>query len=139
MAVNLKGPFLCARAVLPVMRSQGRGKIINIASSTAFSGSAGRIHYVTSKAGIIGFTRTLASEVGKDNIQVNAVAPGSTLSEENPGPEIIRLRQSAAEERVLKRVQTPEDIVGTVLFLASSLSDFITGQAIVVDGGAVMH
>ena len=135
MAVNLKGAFFCARAVLPLMRAQKSGKIINIASGTALSGSAGRIHYVTSKAGIIGFTRTLAREVGDDNIQVNCIAPGSTLSEENPTEDVIRLRQAAVQGRAMKRVQTPEDLVGAMLFLASPLSDFITGQTIAVDGG----
>ncbi len=139
MAVNLKGLFFCARAVLPTMRAQKSGKIINISSSTVFSGSAGRIHYVTSKAGVIGFTRTLAREVGEDNIQVNAIAPGSTLSEENPTDEIIRFRQLQVQSRALKRVQMPQDLIGAVLFLASGLSDFITGQTLSVDGGASMR
>ncbi len=138
MAVNLKGLFFCSRAVLPSMRAQKSGKIINISSGTALTGSAGRIHYVTSKAGVIGFTRTLAREVGGDNIQVNAIAPGSTLSEENPSEEIIRFRQARVGDRALKRVQMPQDLVGAVLFLASDLSDFITGQTLCVDGGAAM-
>jgi 3-oxoacyl-[acyl-carrier protein] reductase len=138
MAVNLKGLFFCVRAVLPTMRAQKSGKIINISSGTYLSGSQGRIHYVTSKAGVIGFTRTLAREVGGDNIQVNAIAPGSTLSEENPTEEIIRMRQARVQDRALKRVQMPEDLVGTMLFLASPLSDFITGQTISVDGGGAM-
>jgi 3-oxoacyl-[acyl-carrier protein] reductase len=135
MAVNLKGLFFCTRAVLPTLRTQKSGKIVNIASGTALGGSAGRIHYVTSKAGVIGFTRTLAREVGNDNIQVNAIAPGSTLSEENPTEEIIRMRQATVQGRALKRVQKPEDLVGAMLFLASPLSDFMTGQTVVVDGG----
>lgn len=139
MAVNLKGLFFCCRAVLPTMRRQKSGKIINIASGTVFSGSAGRIHYVTSKAGVIGFTRTLAREVGGDNIQVNCIAPGSTLSEEAPTPEIIRMREAAIGPRALKRLQRPEDLVGTMLFLASGLSDFITGQTVSVDGGQSFH
>ncbi len=138
MAVNLKGLFFCVRAVLPTMRKQKSGKIINIASSTVMSGSAGRIHYVTSKAGVIGFTRTLAREVGNDNIQVNCIAPGSTLSEEKPTEEILRFRQSSAQLRALKRVQVPQDLVGVMLFLASPLSDFMTGQTLAVDGGLVM-
>ncbi len=84
MAVNLRGLFFCCRAVLPAMRAQKAGKIINIASGTVFAGSPGRIHYVTSKTATIGFTRTLAREVGGDNINVNCLAPGNTLSEENP-------------------------------------------------------
>lgn len=135
MAVNLKGVFFCSRAVLPAMRAQKSGKIVNIASGTALYGSAGRIHYVTSKAGVIGFTRTLAREVGNDNIQVNCVAPGSTLSEENPTEAVIHMRQAAVQGRALKRVQKPDDLVGIMLFLASPLSDFMTGQTVSVDGG----
>ncbi|MEK7228853.1 MAG: SDR family oxidoreductase, partial [Candidatus Binatota bacterium] len=101
--------------------------------------SAGRIHYVTSKAGVIGFTRTLAREAGEDNIQVNAIAPGSTLSEENPTEEILRFRRLQVQGRALRRVQMPQDLVGAVLFLASGLSDFITGQTLSVDGGAAMR
>jgi 3-oxoacyl-[acyl-carrier protein] reductase len=117
------------------MRRQKFGKIINIASGTVFAGSPGRIHYVTSKSATIGFTRTLAREVGGDNINVNCLAPGNTLSEENPTQEIINLRQSSAGLRALKRVQVPQDAVGAMLFLASSLSDFMTGQTMNVDGG----
>ena len=101
--------------------------------------SAGRIHYVTSKAGVIGFTHTLARELGDDNIQVNAIAPGSTLSEENPSEDILRFRQLQVGTRALKRVQVPQDLVGAVLSLSSSLSDFITGQTLSVDGGAAMR
>jgi 3-oxoacyl-[acyl-carrier protein] reductase len=135
MAVNLKGLFFCCRAVLPSMRAQKSGKIINIASGTVFAGSAGRIHYVTSKMATIGFTRTLAREVGDDNITVNVLAPGNTLSEENPSQEVIRLRESSAGLRALKRIQMPQDVVGAMLFLASPLSDFMTGQTVNVDGG----
>jgi 3-oxoacyl-[acyl-carrier protein] reductase len=138
IAVNLKGLFFCCRAVLPTMRAQKSGKIINIASGTVFNGSPGRIHYVTSKAGTIGFTRTLAREVGDDAITVNVLAPGNTLSEENPTEEMIRFRQSSIGTRALKRVQVPQDLVGAMLFLASPLSDFITGQTINVDGGIAM-
>ena len=139
MAVNLRGPWLACRAVIPQMRKQRYGKIINISSGTALKGAATRIHYVTSKAGIIGFTRTLAMEVGKDNICVNCIAPGSTLSEENADEALIKYRQSAASSRALQRMQRPEDLVGAVAFFASSDSDFITGQTLVVDGGAHMH
>jgi 3-oxoacyl-[acyl-carrier protein] reductase len=136
MLVNLKGLFFCCRAVLPTMRQQKSGKIINISSGTTFNGSAGRIHYVTSKAGVIGFTRTLAREVGDDNINVNAIAPGSTLSEDNPSEEILKMRGARVGDRALKRVQLPKDLVGAMLFLASPLSDFMTGQTISVDGGS---
>jgi len=138
MAVNLRGTWFACRAVVPQMRKQGYGKIINISSGTALKGSASRIHYVTSKAGILGFTRTLAMEVGKDNICVNCIAPGSTLSEENPDDAIVKYRQAAASTRALQRLQRPEDLVGAVAFFASPDSDF-TGQTLVVDGGAHMH
>ena len=139
MAVNLRGTWLACRAVIPQMRKQRYGKIINISSGTALKGSASRIHYVTSKAGILGFTRTLAMEVGKDNICVNCIAPGSTLSEENADESIVKYRQAAASTRALQRLQKPEDLVGAVAFFASADSDFITGQTLVVDGGACMH
>jgi NAD(P)-dependent dehydrogenase (short-subunit alcohol dehydrogenase family) len=135
MAVNLRGPFYCCRAVLPTMRRQKSGKIINIASGTVFAGAPGRIHYVTSKAATIGFTRTLAREVGDDNITVNCLAPGNTLSEESPSPQTMKFRESSVGLRSLKRIQLPQDVVGAMLFLASPLSDFITGQTINVDGG----
>jgi 3-oxoacyl-[acyl-carrier protein] reductase len=135
MAVNLRGLFFCCRAVLPAMRAQRMGKIINIASGTVFAGAPGRIHYVTSKAATIGFTRTLAREVGEHNINVNCLAPGNTLSEEHPTDQMIQFRESSVRLRALKRIQMPDDVVGAMLFLASPLSDFITGQTINIDGG----
>jgi 3-oxoacyl-[acyl-carrier protein] reductase len=135
MAVNLRGLFFCCRAVLPSMRQQKSGKIINIASGTVFAGAPGRIHYVTSKAATIGFTRTLAREVGDDNINVNCLAPGNTLSEENPTEQMVKFRESSVGLRSLKRIQMPQDVVGAMLFLASPLSDFMTGQTVNVDGG----
>ena len=139
MSVNVKGTWLACCAVIPHMRKQGYGKIINISSSTALKGSPSRIHYVTSKAGILGLTKTLANEVGKDNICVNCVAPGSTLSEENPDDGILKMRSDAAMVRALKRVQNPDDLTGAIVFFASADSDFITGQTLVVDGGNYLH
>ncbi len=139
MAVNLRGTWFACRAVVPQMRKQRYGKIVNISSGTALKGTGSRIHYVTSKAGILGFTRTLAMELGKDNICVNCIAPGSTLSEEHPDESIMKYRQAAASTRALQRLQKPEDLVGAVAFFASSDSDFVTGQTLVVDGGACMH
>ncbi len=139
MSVNIKGTWLVSKAVIAEMKKQSYGKIINISSSTAVKGSPSRIHYVTSKAGIIGFTKTLANEVGGFNICVNCVAPGSTLSEENPNESILKMRSDAANVRALKRVQTPDDLTGAILFFASTESDFITGQTLVVDGGNCMH
>ena len=139
MSVNIKGTWLVSKAVIAEMKKQSYGKIINVSSSTAVKGSPSRIHYVTSKAGIIGFTKTLANEVGGFNICVNCVAPGSTLSEENPNESILKMRSDAANVRALKRVQTPDDLTGAILFFASTESDFITGQTLVVDGGNCMH
>jgi 3-oxoacyl-[acyl-carrier protein] reductase len=139
MSVNLRGTWFACRAVVPQMRKQRYGKIVNISSGTALKGTGSRIHYVTSKAGILGFTRTLAMELGKDNICVNCIAPGSTLSEEEPDESIVRYRQAAASTRALQRLQKPEDLVGAMAFFASPDSDFITGQTLVVDGGACMH
>lgn len=139
MAVNLKGTWLACRAVTPAMRKQQYGKIVTVSSGTALKGAQNRIHYVASKAGILGFTKNLANELGVDNICVNCIAPGSTLSEANPDEKIIKNREAAIKTRALKRVQTPEDMLGAMLFLCSSASDFITGQTLVVDGGSAMH
>jgi 3-oxoacyl-[acyl-carrier protein] reductase len=137
---NLKGPWLCCKAAVPYMRQRGKGKIINIASGTIMDGGGGtRAHYVASKAGVVGLTRTLAQELGKDNICVNTLAPGSTLSEVNPSEQVLEMRQRNVGTRALKRVERPDDLVGTVLFLASDDADFITGQMILVDGGDKMH
>jgi len=140
MAVNLKGIFLCSRAVYPAMKKQGKGKIINISSGTIFNGTPLFLHYVTSKAGVIGFTRALARELGPEGIAVNAITPGLTLS----GPQqagAITPAQLADRRgrRCFQRDQFPEDLVGTVIFLAAADSDFMTGQTINVDGGSNMH
>jgi len=133
-AVNVKGVWLCAKAVLPHMRAQGAGKIINISSATVFSGSPMWAHYVTSKAAVIGLTRAMAKECGEFGVTVNAIAPGFTLTEASLG-----LVPGAVSHNVdrgaIKRNAEAGDIVGTAVFLASAASDFITGQTIVVDGG----
>jgi 3-oxoacyl-[acyl-carrier protein] reductase len=139
MAVNLRGTWLVCKAVIPHMRANKWGKIVNISSSTVFEGVPTRLHYVTSKAGIIGFTRTLACEVGDDNITVNCISPGSTLSEEAPTEDMLKFRSMAANNRAIKRVQKPEDLVGAVSFFCSPDSDFITGQTLCVDGGSAFH
>lgn len=138
MLVNLKGMWLCCRAVVPYMKKQNSGKIMNISSSSVYSGTGMRIHYVTSKAGVIGFTRTLARELGEFNIMVNTLAPGSTLSEKPDDEEALARRKKALDKRCLKRLQYPEDLVGTAIFLCSGASDFITGQTIIIDGGGMM-
>ena len=139
MNVNVKGVWFCCRAVTPALQERQGGSIVNIASSTVLSGSAGRIHYVSSKAAIIGFSRVLARELGPDNIRVNTIAPGSTLSEANPSEDIVKMRSAGLGTRALRRVERPDDLVGTALYLLSDLSSFVTGQMIAVGGGDVMN
>ncbi len=139
MEVNVKGVWLCCRAVVPSMRRRGGGSIVNIASSTVYSGNPTRIHYVSSKSALIGFSRVLAKELGADNIRVNAVAPGSTLSEDNPTEEILKMREAPVARRALRRMQRPEDVVGVVLFMLSDDAAFVTGQALLADGGDALH
>ena len=140
MSVNVKGLFLCVKAVYPAMKRQGKGKIVNISSGTALSGSPFFLHYVSSKAGVIGFTRALAREVGDDNICVNSIMPGLTISGSNQeGVMTAEQLADRRKRRCLQRDQYPQDLVGTVIFLCSDDSDFMTGQSISVDGGMNMH
>jgi len=139
MAVNLRGMFLACRAVFPAMRAKARGKVINISSSRVWDGTPNRLHYTTSKAGVIGFTRALAREVAEFGITVNAVTPGMTLSETQVASSSANYLSSRVGGRAIERAQVPEDLVGAVMFLASPASDFMTGQTINVDGGKAMH
>jgi NAD(P)-dependent dehydrogenase (short-subunit alcohol dehydrogenase family) len=141
MDVNVASMFLTCRAVVPVMRAGGGGKIVNISSGTPFRGVPFLLHYVTSKGAIVALTRALAKELGKDNVLVNCVAPGFTMSAGVAAhPEVIeKLRDVSVAARTLQRDQVPEDVVGTVVFLCSPGSDFITGQSIVIDGGQTFH
>jgi 3-oxoacyl-[acyl-carrier protein] reductase len=140
MAVNLKGYFLCARAAYPSMRERGHGRIINVASITFFIGWSGFLDYVSSKGAIIGFTRTLAREVGPDGITVNAISPGAFPTDaERVHPDQEALNRRILEQQSLKRRGTPEDVGNLVAFLASDAASFITGQTIMIDGGWAMH
>jgi len=140
MAVNIRGSWLCCKHAIPQMREVGGGKIINISSGRALKGKGYFLHYDASKAAILGMTRSLARELGDDNICVNTIAPGSTMSENvlkrqnwmGGGPD------TTVQLRAIKRPEVPEDLVGACIFLASSESDFITGQTLVVDGGSAM-
>jgi NAD(P)-dependent dehydrogenase (short-subunit alcohol dehydrogenase family) len=136
-AVNIKGPFLCAKAVFPQMKEQKYGKIINISSSTAYWGTPMFLHYVASKAALVGITRSLAREVGEFGICVNAIAPGLVEHEGQNAPKLLTELQLKA--RSIKRLETPEDLLGVLIYLASPDSDFVTGQTLVVDGGSVFH
>ena len=140
MAVDLRGLFLCCRAVVPQMQRHGKGKIVNITSTRVFEGTPNRLHYTTAKSGVIGFTRALARELGPDNIAVNVVAPGRTLSETQVATtDKNYLADDYDRQRAFARPQIPEDLVGAVMFLLTNASGFITGQTLIVDGGKVMH
>jgi NAD(P)-dependent dehydrogenase (short-subunit alcohol dehydrogenase family) len=141
MAVNVRGPFVCAKAVVPFMRSKGYGRIVNISSGTPFKGTPNLLHYVTSKGAILALTRALAREVGGDGICVNTLAPGLVLSEGVIQNADLRekLTGPVIASRAIKRDQTPADLIEPLLFLASDACAFMTGETMVVDGGSVMH
>jgi 3-oxoacyl-[acyl-carrier protein] reductase len=139
MGVNLRGLFLCCKAILPQMKAQKQGKIINVSSATVFMGKPYYIHYVTSKAGVIGFTRALAREVGDWNIQVNCLTPGYTETEIPRGTTTLEQKKAIIGHQCIKRIGTPEDLLGIMVFLASDESDFMSGQTVNVDGGDNLH
>jgi NAD(P)-dependent dehydrogenase (short-subunit alcohol dehydrogenase family) len=139
MAVNTRGVFECVKACVPAMRAQKYGKIINIASGTLFKGTPNLLHYVASKGAVVAMTRVMARELGADNIMVNCIAPGLTVSP------AVRETYSQAEidmnkaSRALKREEEPDDLIGSLIFFCSGESDFVTGQTLLVDGGSFMH
>lgn len=137
MQVNTRGSFECAKAVVPIMRKQQYGKIINVASGTLFKGSTGLMHYVASKGAVVAMTRVMARELGDFNICVNAIAPGFTESE--MAMDMAKGSAPTVASRCFKRAQTPDDLTGTLVYLCSADSDFVTGQTIVVDGGSVFN
>lgn len=141
MDVNAMGPFLCCQAVSPVMRRQRRGRIVNITSGTAFKGAPFMLDYVASKGALMTMTRSLARELGKDFVTVNAVSPGYTLSEGNLANTdfLATYREAAINSRALPRDAWPVDIVGAVAFLCGDDAAFISGQILAVDGGSVYH
>ena len=140
MRVNVRGTFQAIKAIVPSMERAGTGKIINISSGTFFYGPPGLMHYVASKGAIVAMTRSLARELGDRHICVNAIAPGLTMSEGVEGhPDLIHGRGPTVATRAIKRDMLPEDLSGVALFLASSDSDFMTGQLLNVDGGKIMY
>lgn len=140
MKVNVGGTFLCTKAAVPVMRERGYGKIVNISTSRIFAGLPFYLHYDASKGAVFGMTRAMAKELGDAGIRVNAIAPGSTMSENVKARTDWRDGGPAAKlaGRSLKRLQDPDDLVGACIFLSSAESDFVTGQTLVIDGGGAM-
>ncbi len=141
MAVNVRGPFQCAKAVAPVMMEKRKGRIVNLASGTAFKGTPNLLHYVASKGAVVSMTRSLARELGPYNICVNAIAPGLTMSEAVAVHPDWTGKASAASvaARAIQRDQVPADLLSTLIYLCSDDSGFVTGQTISVDGGALMR
>jgi NAD(P)-dependent dehydrogenase (short-subunit alcohol dehydrogenase family) len=141
MDVNVLSMFLTCRTVVPKMREHGGGRIVNISSGTPFRGVPFLLHYVTSKGAIVALTRALAKELGKDDVLVNCVAPGFTMSDGvREHPEVVdALRDVSIAARTLQRDQQPEDVVGAVVFLCGPGASFITGQTMVIDGGQYFH
>jgi NAD(P)-dependent dehydrogenase (short-subunit alcohol dehydrogenase family) len=137
-AVNVRGVWLCCRAVVPFMRRQGSGKIINIGSNTVWKGTAGFLHYVAAKSAILGLTRALAREVGDSGISVNTLCPDYIPDEEMLAA-VPEADAFVVGQRVFQRTEMPEDMIGAVVFLAGPGSDFITGQSLLVNGGVVFQ
>ncbi|MFM7694045.1 MAG: SDR family NAD(P)-dependent oxidoreductase [Actinomycetota bacterium] len=141
MDVNVLGLHLATRAVVPALRAAGGGRIVNIASGTPFKGVPFLLHYVASKGAVVAMTKALAKELGGDGILVNCVAPGFTMSDGvNANPvQVEQLQEVSVAARVIRRDQFPEDVAGAVVFFCAEGSSFITGQSLVVDGGAYFN
>lgn len=137
LAVNVKGTWLCARALVGLLREAGGGSIVNMASEVAFSGSPGLAHYVASKAAVVGLTRTLARELGPSQIRVNAIAPGFIPTEASQG--MLAEAQYDTSGTPLGRVGQPADLLGALAFLVSDESSFVTGQTLLVNGGRLVR
>jgi 3-oxoacyl-[acyl-carrier protein] reductase len=135
LRVNVTGPFLCARAVLPAMRRAGWGRVINMASAAVTMGRPNYLHYITSKAALVGMSRSMARELGAEGITVNSILPGATFTEIERKTVTPQQKERIIAQQCVPRPEVPEDLVGMLLFLASDASAFVTGQALTVDGG----
>ncbi|MEY3286394.1 MAG: hypothetical protein RL500_1124 [Pseudomonadota bacterium] len=136
--VNVKGVWLCCKAVMPAMRGRGKGSIVNIASVVAVAGQPGYLHYVATKGAVLSMTKGLAKEGGKDGVRCNVIAPGFVITDATKNRP-IEWQQSFLKARAISREQRPDDLVGTALYLLSDLAGFVSGQTIVVDGGHIMY
>ena len=136
--VNVKGVWLCCKAVMPAMRERGKGSIVNIASVVAVAGQPGYLHYVATKGAVLSMTKGLAKEGGKDGVRCNVIAPGFVITDATKNRP-IEWQQSFLKARAISREQRPDDLVGTALYLLSDLAGFVSGQTIVVDGGHIMY
>lgn len=137
-AVNVKGVWQCSKAVMPAMRQQGGGSIVNISSVVAVAGQPGYLHYVTTKGAVLAMTKGLAKEVGPYGVRVNVIAPGFVITDATRNRP-VEWQQSFLKARAISREQRPDDLVGTALYLLSDLAGFVSGQTIVVDGGHIMY
>jgi NAD(P)-dependent dehydrogenase (short-subunit alcohol dehydrogenase family) len=136
LRVNITGPFLCSRAVVPTMRKAGWGRIIHMSSGATRMGRPNYLHYIASKSALIGMARSMARELGPYGITVNAILPGATFTEIPRKTVTPEQRKAIIASQCINRAETPDDLVGTAIFLASEASGFLTGQAITVDGGS---
>ena len=136
--VNVKGVWLCSKAVMPAMRSRGSGSIVNIASVVAVAGQPGYLHYVATKGAVLSMTKGLAKECGKDGVRCNVIAPGFVITDATKNRP-IEWQQSFLKARAISREQRPDDLVGTALYLPSDLAGFVSGQTIGLDGGHIMY